>query len=196
MSSVSCVASTAPWPAPRMVGMAVRDQRLVDRPRRVDVEAAALAAHAGRRRRQDVFGTHGAQICHIGALRIRAACAVQPLFVSSGDLIADRRYELGARLSRPRAISRRPPTCYAQAVELAPGFAVGLVRARRDRASGSATATARSPRSGRRATPIREDRHGARLHLARLGAADGTPAMPRPMCARCSTSMRRASTAR
>ena len=42
----------------RMVGMAVGDQRLVDRPRRVDVEAAALAAHAGRRRHQDVFGTH------------------------------------------------------------------------------------------------------------------------------------------
>ena len=41
-----------------VVGMRVRDQRPLDRTRRVDVEAAALAAHAGRRRHQDVFGAH------------------------------------------------------------------------------------------------------------------------------------------
>ena len=48
---------------PRMVGVPMRDQRLLDGARRVDVETAALAAHAGRRRNQDVFGadrwTHG-----------------------------------------------------------------------------------------------------------------------------------------
>ena len=42
----------------RMVGMGMRDQRALDRPRRVDMKAAGLAAHAGRRRREDVFGTH------------------------------------------------------------------------------------------------------------------------------------------
>ena len=47
----------------RMVGMAVRDQRLFDRPGRVDVEVAELAAHAGGRRRENVFGTHRRQIC-------------------------------------------------------------------------------------------------------------------------------------
>ena len=41
-----------------MVGMGVRDQRALDRPRRVDMKTAALAAYAGRRRHQDVFGTH------------------------------------------------------------------------------------------------------------------------------------------
>ena len=43
----------------RMVGMGVRDQRPLDRPGRVDMKGAELAAHAGRRRRQDVFRTHG-----------------------------------------------------------------------------------------------------------------------------------------
>ena len=41
-----------------VVGMAVRDQRLLDRPGRIDVKAAGLAADAGRGRNQDVFGTH------------------------------------------------------------------------------------------------------------------------------------------
>ena len=42
-----------------MVGMGVGDQRPLHRPRRVDVKAAELAAHAGRRRQQDVFRSHG-----------------------------------------------------------------------------------------------------------------------------------------
>ena len=41
-----------------MVGMGMRDQRALDRPRRVDMKPAALAAYAGRRRHQDVFRTH------------------------------------------------------------------------------------------------------------------------------------------
>ena len=47
----------------RVVGMTVRDEGLVDRSRRIDMEAAELAAHAGRRRHEDVFGTHGPEIC-------------------------------------------------------------------------------------------------------------------------------------
>ena len=41
---------------PRMVGVTLGDQGLVDRPRRVDVKAAGLAADAGRRGNQDIFG--------------------------------------------------------------------------------------------------------------------------------------------
>ena len=44
-----------------MVGMGMRDQRPLDRPRRIDMEGAELAAHAGRRRHQDVFGAHATQ---------------------------------------------------------------------------------------------------------------------------------------
>ena len=47
---------------PGMVGMAMRDQRLVDRTGRVDVKAAGLAADAGRCRQKQVFGTHRAYI--------------------------------------------------------------------------------------------------------------------------------------
>ena len=45
----------------RVVGMAMGDQRLLHRPGRVDVEAAGLAAHAGRRRHENVFGAHRAR---------------------------------------------------------------------------------------------------------------------------------------
>ena len=41
-----------------VIGVGMRDQRTLDRARRVDMETAALAADAGGRRHQDVFGTH------------------------------------------------------------------------------------------------------------------------------------------
>ena len=41
-----------------MIGMGVRDQRPLDRPRRVDMESAQFAADAGRRRHQYVFRSH------------------------------------------------------------------------------------------------------------------------------------------
>jgi hypothetical protein len=43
-----------------VVGMAVGDDGFFHRLCRVDMKAAALAAHAGRRRQQKVFGTHQA----------------------------------------------------------------------------------------------------------------------------------------
>jgi hypothetical protein len=46
-----------------MVGMAMRDQRPLDRTGRVDVEVAELAAHARGRRRENLFSTHRHQIC-------------------------------------------------------------------------------------------------------------------------------------
>ena len=42
----------------RMIGMAMGDHRLLDRPDRIDMEAASRAAKAGRRERKDVLGAH------------------------------------------------------------------------------------------------------------------------------------------
>ena len=41
-----------------MIGMAMRNDGLVHGPRRVDMKAGALAAHAGRCGRQEIFGPH------------------------------------------------------------------------------------------------------------------------------------------
>ena len=99
----------------------------------------------------------------------------QPLFVSSGDLVADRRY--GWALDY---LKKGDPAAAAdilvQVVETAPGFATAwfaLATIREqlgDRDGATAAFRAASDAD-------REDYHGARLHLARLGTADGTPAM-------------------
>jgi predicted TPR repeat methyltransferase len=98
-----------------------------------------------------------------------------PLFVSSGDLIADRRYKWAldhaARGDLPGAAD-----ILAQTVELAPGFAtawfaLGAIRDRLGDHDGAIAAFAKA----RDTDP--EDYHGARLQLARLGAGDAAPAM-------------------
>ncbi len=98
-----------------------------------------------------------------------------PLFVTSGDLIADHRYkaaiELASRGDFPAAAD-----ILAQTVELTPNFAtawfaLGAIRDRLGDRAGAVTAFERT----RDADP--EDYHGARLQLARLEAGDGTPAM-------------------
>jgi predicted TPR repeat methyltransferase len=98
-----------------------------------------------------------------------------PLFVSSGDLIADRRYKWAldhaARGDLPGAAE-----ILAQTVELAPRFAtawfaLGAIRDRLGDRDGAVAAFAHA----RDADP--EDYHGARLQLARLGAGDAAPAM-------------------
>jgi len=98
-----------------------------------------------------------------------------PLFVSSGDLIADRRYkaaiELASRGDLPAAAD-----ILVQTVELAPNFAtawfaLGAIRDRLGDRAGAVAAFART----RDADPA--DYHGARLQLARLGAGEATPAM-------------------
>jgi len=48
----------APVAGARMVGMAVRDHRLVDRARRVDMEAAGLAIKSGGGWRKKLLGAH------------------------------------------------------------------------------------------------------------------------------------------
>ncbi len=98
-----------------------------------------------------------------------------PLFVSSGDLIADRRYKSALDLAS-RGDFAGAADVLAQTVETVPGFAtawfaLGAIRDRlRDR-DGAVAAFARA----RDADP--EDYHGARLQLARLGAGDASPAM-------------------
>jgi predicted TPR repeat methyltransferase len=98
-----------------------------------------------------------------------------PVFLSSGDLVADRRYQwaLGylARGDRDAAAE-----ILEQVVETAPAFAaawfaLGQLRegeGDRERAVAAFMAAADADR---------EDHHGARLHLARLGAGEVIPAM-------------------
>lgn len=98
-----------------------------------------------------------------------------PLFVSSGDAIADRRYKWAldhaARGDFPAAAD-----ILVQTVELAPGFATAwfALAAIRDGLGERDAAVAAFERV-READP--EDYHGARLQLARLGAGDTAPAM-------------------
>ncbi len=97
------------------------------------------------------------------------------LFVSSGDLIADRRFEFAKDLEK-RGDLAAAADLYAQAVEVAPGFAsawfaLGEVKAR----LGDNAAAIDAFRRAGAADP--EDRHGATVQLARLtGQAAPMPA--------------------
>jgi predicted TPR repeat methyltransferase len=92
------------------------------------------------------------------------------LFITSGDLIADRRYEM-ARAYAADGDLAAAADLYAQAVELSPRFASAWF------ALGEAR-EALGDREGARAAFERaaatdpDDRHGAALRLARLGGAD------------------------
>jgi predicted TPR repeat methyltransferase len=93
-----------------------------------------------------------------------------PLFVTSGDLIADRRYDL-ARAYAADGDLAAAADLFAQAVELSPGFAsawfaLGETRVALRDHDGARAAFEKA----RAADP--QDRHGAALQLARLGAAD------------------------
>jgi predicted TPR repeat methyltransferase len=98
-----------------------------------------------------------------------------PLFVSSGDLIADRRYQWALDLAA-RGDLAGAADLLTQTLERAPGFAaawftLGTVRDRLGDREGAVAAFARA----RDADP--EDAQGAGLQLARLGAAEATPPM-------------------
>ncbi len=99
-----------------------------------------------------------------------------PLFVSSGDFIADRRYKAAIELAS-RGDFVAAADILTQTVELAPNFAtawfaLGAIRDRLGDRPGAVTAFEET-RAGDPA-----DYHGARLQLARLGAGgDATPAM-------------------
>ena len=90
----------------RMVGMAVRDQRPFDRPGRVDVEVAELAAYARGRKRENVFSTHRCQICcslmsrTLGAVREAGRRLAQPLVHSLRYLLRRWLWIPGSRCAR------------------------------------------------------------------------------------------------
>ena len=93
-----------------------------------------------------------------------------PIFITSGDMLADRRYALARDYAADGDLAAAADL-YAQATELAPGFAsawfaLGEAREALGDRDGARAAFERA----RGADP--QDRHGAALHLARLGAAD------------------------
>jgi predicted TPR repeat methyltransferase len=98
-----------------------------------------------------------------------------PLFVSSGDLIADRRYKWAIDQAA-RGDFVAAADILAQTVEIAPAFATAwfALGAIRDRLGDRAGAIAAFEKT-RDADP--DDYHGARLQLARLGSGETTPAM-------------------
>jgi predicted TPR repeat methyltransferase len=98
-----------------------------------------------------------------------------PLFVSSGDLIADRRYKW-ALDHAARGDFAGAAEILEQTVELAPDFAtawfaLGAIRDQMGERRNAITAFERA----RDTDP--KDYHGARLQLARLGSGDAAPAM-------------------
>jgi predicted TPR repeat methyltransferase len=101
-----------------------------------------------------------------------------PLFLSSGDLISDRRYKAAVELAG-RGDLVAAADLLAQTVEIAPGFATAwfALGAIRDRLGDSDGAVA-AFEAASRADP--DDYHGARLQLARLGAGAAAPAMSEP----------------
>jgi predicted TPR repeat methyltransferase len=100
---------------------------------------------------------------------------ISPIFMSSGDLIADRRFEW-ARDSEAKGDLAGAADLLAQALELAPGYAsawfvLGELREKLGDRAGAVAAFEQA----RAADP--SDRHGATVHLMRLGArtAGGLP---------------------
>src|SRR5690349_18394202 len=101
--------------------------------------------------------------------------ATTPLFVSSGDLVADRRYQWALDYLQ-RGDAAAAADILVQVLETAPSFATAwfalasIREAMGDRDGAIAAFTAARDAD-------REDYHGARLHLARLGIGEATPAM-------------------
>jgi predicted TPR repeat methyltransferase len=92
------------------------------------------------------------------------------LFITSGDLIADRRYEMARGYAADGDLAAAADL-YAQAVELSPGFAsawFALGEARE--ALGHRDEARAAFERAKAADP--EDRHGAALRLGRLGGTD------------------------
>ena len=98
-----------------------------------------------------------------------------PLFLSSGDVLADRRYE-HAKAYAAEGDRAAAADLLLQALERAPGFASAWFALGELRAQGGDVAGAiEAFRSALGADP--SDRHGAALQLARLGGADPAAAM-------------------
>ncbi len=99
----------------------------------------------------------------------------QPLFVSSGDLVADRRYQWALDYLQ-RGDTAAAADILVQVVATAPGFATAwFALASIREATGDRDGAIAAFEAARDAD--REDYHGARLHLARLGHGEATPSM-------------------
>lgn len=99
----------------------------------------------------------------------------QPLFVSSGDLVADRRYRWALDYLQ-RGDAAAAADILAQVVKIVPGFATAwFALASIREATGDRDGAIAAFAAARDAD--RADYHGARLHLARLGVGEATPAM-------------------
>jgi len=101
--------------------------------------------------------------------------ATQPLFVSSGSPVIDRRYQWALDYLM-RGDAEAAADILAQVVETAPGFAtawfaLASIRERLGDRDGAIAAFSAARDADR------EDYHGARLHLARLGVGAATPSM-------------------
>jgi predicted TPR repeat methyltransferase len=101
--------------------------------------------------------------------------ATPPLFVSSGDLVADRRYQWALDYLQ-RGDAAAAADILVQVVDTVPQFATAwFALASIREAMGDRDGTIAAFVAARDAD--REDYHGARLHLARLGVGEATPAM-------------------
>ncbi len=140
MSSVSCVASTAPWPGRAWSEWPCVITARSTGPHRVDMEAAGLAAEAGGNGHQDVLRAH-ARLYRRSVVEFYPSCAgltrasileLMParLFLSSGDLMADRRFEFRARSAIEGRSARRRRSAVA-GDRAGAEFHLGLVHARR-----------------------------------------------------------------
>jgi predicted TPR repeat methyltransferase len=108
---------------------------------------------------------------------LRGPELVTPIFASSENLIADRRYAFGCELAS-RGDLAAAVDLFAQAAEAAPAFAaawfaLGETTAKLGDHVGAVAAFERA------LALDPQDRSGAALHLARLGAADPAQAMSR-----------------
>jgi predicted TPR repeat methyltransferase len=108
---------------------------------------------------------------------LRGPELVTPIFASSGNLVADRRYAFGRELAS-RGDLAAAADLFTQAAEAEPAFgaawfALGETAAKLGDHVGAVAAF------GRALALDPQDRSGAGLHLARLGAADPAQAMSR-----------------
>src|SRR5436190_22023517 len=134
------------------------------------METARLAAKTGSSWQQDVLRTHLGYIGGPAPIFTRIISNMPArLFLSSGDLMADRRFEFAHDLQLKGDL---PAAAYLllQALELAPNFVTAwftLGQIREELGEGDAAIAAF--RKAQAAAPV--DRHGASLRLMRLGAA-------------------------
>src|ERR1700743_3874166 len=152
-----------------MVGMAMGDHRALDGAHGIDVEVARFAAEAGGDGSEQVLRTHDR---HIGSRSAHSSLPPVPkmparLFFSSGDLLADRRFEF-ARDLQLKGDLPAADDLLEQAIDLAPNFpsawfTLGEIRQQLKQDDKAVAAFQKA----RAADP--EDRHGAAVKFMRRG---------------------------